>query len=598
MSIVKPPSFEQLVKTYGSPKKAILHLIDVGFSPEQIEWRVGIPYYRTRLYMEDAEPKTSILFSEIVGVYERLAVIRGKKGKETALAKFFENPSFSLEIKARFALGAIAQESLKIGPGLIERNISLATGAPISEVKKLLADYGEYGEVVYLLKKPNNPELTVDELYEAINLLPKMNSIRERELYVSSLLRVSTPTEAKYIVRLLLGDLKLGYYDQTVIMAAARAYGVSPELIQNACATLGLTEGIALASEGTLKLSEVKMRPDQFIKPQLANLYEPDNVVYPVRAEYKLDGSRLQIHKWGSQILLYSRRGIEKSKTLPEIVEIVGKFNAQSCIVDSEVLAVDDAGNPLPFQRLLERTVPKELTPQELEARRENVRVTIKAFDILFLNGQELIDLPLSTRRKYLLGTVRAEYIAQGIDCQDEVELMRFYEEALKKKFEGIVVKNLNSPYEIGRRTYTWLKLKPERDTIDCTIVKALYGTGKRVGLYSSFLLAVRDPSEKKLYAIGKVSNLPEETMNALKAIIENTKTGEDDEGVFVKPSIVVEVTYQEIQEADEYTSGFALRVAKIVRFRADKAVDEIDSVEKLKKLHELQYDRFEVRTI
>jgi DNA ligase-1 len=359
-------------------------------------------------------------------------------------------------------------------------------------------------------------------------LLPRLKGIRERELYVSSLLRVSTPTEAKYIVRLLLGDLKLGYYTGTVVRAAAKAYEVPPELIENASAILGLTEGISLASEGTLKLSEVKMRPGHFIKPQLAHLYEPDKAVFPVRAEYKLDGSRLQIHKWGTRIWLYSRRGVEKSGTLPEIVEIAEKFKAQSCIVDGEVIAIDDSGNPLPFQALLGRTVPRELASQEIEERRRKVKVTIRAFDILFLNGQELVDLTLFTRRKYLLEVVPAEYIVEGVDCENEIELMRFYEEALKKKYEGIMVKNLNSPYEMGQHTYAWLKLKPERDTIDCIIVKALYGKGKRAGLYSSFLLAVRDPSEKKLYTIGKVSNLPDETMDLLKTIIEDAKTGED----------------------------------------------------------------------
>jgi DNA ligase-1 len=598
MSIVKPPSFKELVETYGTPKKALLHLIESGFSPEQIEWKIGIPYYLTRLYMEEIEPKTGIPFSKIVEVYERLALLRGKKGKETELAKFFKNPELTLEIEVRFALGTFTEENLKIGPGLIERSISLATGTSINEVKKLLIDYGEHGEVAYLLKKPKDSELTLKEVYEAIKLLPKLKKIRERELYISSLLRTCTPTEAKYIVRLLLGDLKLGYYNSTVVRAAARAYKVPPELIENACAILGLTEGISLASEGTLKLSEVKMRPGQFIKPQLANLYEPDKVVYPARAEYKLDGSRLQIHKWGTQIWLYSRRGVEKSQTLPEIVEIAEKFNAQSCIVDSEVIAIDDSGNPLPFQTLLERTVPRELEPKELEERRKKVKVTIKAFDILFLNGQELVDLTFFTRRKYLMETVPTEYIIGGADCQNEIELMRFYEESLKKKYEGIVIKNLNSPYEIGQRTYTWLKLKPERDTIDCTIVKTLYGKGRRAGLYSSFLLAVRDPTEKKLYTIGRVSNLPEENMDALRAIVENTKTGEDDEGIFVKPSVVVEVTYQEIQETDEYTSGYALRVPKIVRFRADKTVNDVDTVEKLQKLYELQYERYPVQTL
>jgi len=598
MSIVKPPTLKELIEAYGSPKEAILKLIEAGFSPEQIEWRTGIPYYLIRLYMEGIQPKKDMPFMKIVEVYERLAVLRSKKGKETELAKFFQNPTLPLEVKARFALGTITEESLKVGPGLVERSISLATGTPLSEVKKLMIDYGEHGEVAYLLKKPSEPVLSVDEVYEAIRLLPKLKGVRERELYVSSLLRVSTPLEAKYIVRLLLGDLKLGYYASTVMRAAAKAYQVPVELIQGACAIMGLAEGISLASEGLLKLAEVKMRPGQFIKPQLAHLYEPDKVVYPVRAEYKIDGSRLQVHKWGTQIWLFSRRGVEKSKTLPEIVEIAKSFRAQSCIVDGEVFAVDQDGRPLPFQVMLERTVPRELAPGELAERMARVRVTYRAFDILFLNGKELIGQPLSERRKYLLEVVPPEYLAEGVECRNEVELMRFYDEALKKGFEGIVVKNLSSPYEIGQRTYTWLKLKPERDTIDCTIVKALYGKGKRAGLYSSFLLAVRDSKERKLYTIGKVSNLPEQTMDALAAIIERTKTGADDEGVFVKPTVVVEVTYQEIQETDEYTSGYALRVPKIVRFRTDKTVDEVDSVEKLRKLYELQYERFPLQSI
>ncbi|MEM2336607.1 MAG: ATP-dependent DNA ligase [Candidatus Bathyarchaeia archaeon] len=598
MSVVKPPTIRELIETYGSQKEAVLRLIEAGFSPEQIEWRTGIPYYLIRLYMEGKEPRKDVPFSKIVEVYERLAVLRGKKGKETELAKFFKTAEFSLEVKARLALGIITDESLKVGPGLVERSLSLATGVPKSEVKKLLIDYGEHGEVAYLLKKPSEPKLSVNEVYETIKLLPKLKGVKERELYVASLLRIATPQEAKYIVRLLLGDLKLGYYASTVMKAAARAYQVPVELIQNACAIMGIAEGISLASEGLPKLAEVKMRPGQFIRPQLAHLYEPDKVVYPVRAEYKIDGSRLQIHKWGTQTWIFSRRGVEKSQTLPEIVEIARKFNAQSCIVDGEVLAVDPNGNPLPFQVMLERTVPRELTPEELAERMEKVRVTYRAFDILFLNGRELIGLPLSKRRKYLVEVVPPEYLAEGVECQNEVELMRFYDEALKKGFEGIVVKDLSSPYEIGQRTYTWLKLKPERDTIDCTIIKALYGKGRRAGLYSSFMLAVRDPKEKKLYTIGKVSNLPEQAMDTLATVIERTTTSEDDEGVFVKPTVVVEVTYQEIQETDEYTSGYALRVPKIVRFRTDKTVDEIDTLDKLKKLYELQYERFPVQSI
>ncbi len=598
MTTVKPPSFDKLIEMYGSRKAAVQHLLDSGFKPEEIEWKMGVPYFLIRLFINDFKVANLTPFSSLVETYERLAVLRSKRGKETQLARFFQRSDLSLEMKTRLALGLITDENLKVGPGIIERAISVATGTSRQKVRKLLIDYGEHGEVAYLLKKPKPAELKVEEVYEAIRLLPRMKRLTERNLVVASLLKTATPEEAKYIIRLILGDLKLGYYQRTVIRAAARAYEVPAELIETATAVLGITEGLLLAPEGELRLSQVKLRPGQFLKPQLANLYEPDKVVYPARVEYKYDGSRLQIHKWGTQIKLFSRRGLEKSETLPEIVETAKKFNVLSCILDSEVVAVDEDGNRLPFQALLERTVPRKLSPEELELRKEKIGVTTVIFDIIFLNGRELIQLPLSERRKYLLQVVPQKFLAEGRTCANEVELIGFYEEALKAGLEGVLVKKLDSIYDVGKRTYTWLKLKPERDTIECTIVKALYGKGKRAGLYSSFLLAVRDPKEKKLYTIGKVSNLPEKTMEDLRYIIDKTRTSADEEGVYVKPSVVVEATYQEIQETYEYTSCYALRVPKIVRFRSDKKVEEVDDIKKLKKLFEMQYDRYPVQSI
>ena len=592
MTIIKPPSFDELVKTFGSSKAAVLHLLDSGYTPEDISWKMGVPYYMVRLYISGFEPSKPTPFSEITRFYERLALLRSKKGKETELVKFFKRPEINLEMKARLALGKIVDESLRIGPSVVERALSIATGASPKRVKSLLVDYGELGEVASLLFKPKEPRLTWEEVYESIRLLASLEKVKERDHVIASLLETATPQEAKYIVRLLLFDLKLGYYQRTVIHAAARAYNVPPELIENVCAVIGLTEGITLAEQGALALEKIKLRPGQFLKPQLAHLYQPEKVAYPALVEHKLDGSRLQIHKWGTQVWLYSRRGIEKTDTLPEVVEIGERFNAQNCIVDSELLAIDPDGHQLPFQILLERTVPQKLSEEELQEKKEKVAVTIRAFDIIYLNGRELANLPLSERRKYLAEVVPSEHLVEGKECQDEIELMGFYEKALQKGYEGIIVKDLNAPYEFGQRTYTWLKLKPERDTIDCTLVKALYGKGKRAGLYSSFLMAVRDPTKKKLYTIGKVSNLSEKAMEELRQIVENTRTGQDEEGVFIKPSIVVEVTYQEIQIADDYTSGYALRVPKVVRFRTDKEVDEIDNLEKMRTLYELQYER------
>ena len=598
MTIVRPPSFRELVKLYGSPRAAVLHLVKSGYSPEEISWKMEVPYHLVRLYISGIEPAGSKTFLSITEIYDRLAVLRSKKGKETELVKFFSRADLDLELKVRLALGRIVDETLRIGPGVIERAISVATGSSPRKVKKLLVDYGEYGEVASLLLKQKKARLALEEVYQSIRLLPKLERLKDRDLVISSLLQASTPEEGKYIIRLLLFDLKLGYKQKSVIYAAAKAYNLPPELVESVCAIVGLTEGIMLAPKGALALEEVKLRPGQFLKPQLAKLYQPEKVDYPARAEHKLDGSRLQIHKWGEQIWLYSRRGIDKTKALPEAAEIAKKCKARSCILDSEVIAIDASGNPLPFQTLLERTVPTRVpSPEDLEGKRK-VAVTVRAFDVIYLNGRDLTNLPFSERREFLVDIVPAQYLVTGKECQNEVELMGFYEQALRLGYEGIVVKNLSFTYEFGQRTYGWLKLKPERDTIDCTLVKAYFGKGKRAGYYSSFLMAVRDPEQRRLYTIGRVSNLSENTMAELRNVVEATKTSQDEEGVSMRPTIVTEVTYQEIQNAEEYTSGYALRVPKVVRFRPDKTVEEIDSLEKMHKLYELQYERQTPQTL
>lgn len=598
MTLVKPPSFNQLVKLYGSRRKAVLHLLEAGYSPSEISWKMNVPYYLIRLYMNGNEVFKEHLFYDITKVYDRLTVVRGK-GKETELVSFIKREDLDLETKVRLVLGKIVDESLGIGPGLVERTISIVAGVSSKTVKRLLRDYGEHGEVAFLLlarKNVKKPRLTLEEVYESIKLLPKLEKVAERDQLVASLLEASTPQEAKYIVRLLLFDLKLGFKEKTVIHAAARAYSLPPETIENVCGIIGLTEGILLAQKGALALSRVKLRPGQFLKPQLAELYQPEKVTYPTLAEHKLDGSRLQIHKWGTRIWLYSRRGIEKSQSFPELMDITREFKAQNIIVDGEVLAMDTNGKILPFQSLLRRTTMTKL-PKEGMSRNE-VRVTIRVFDILFLNGRELAAQTLSQRREFLVNIIPSEYLVESKDCRNEVELMGFYEKALEQGCEGIVVKNLDSTYEFGQRSNGWLKLKPERDTIDCTLIKALHGKGRRAGLYSSFLMAIRHQTEKKLYTIGKVSNLPENTMEELKRIVESTITSNDDEGFFIKPSIVLEVTFQEVQISEDYTSGYALRVPKVVRFRPDKNVDEIDSLDKIQNLYELQYERKIPQTI
>ncbi len=595
MSLVRPPTFEELLETYGDPRRVIEHLLESGLTPQEIERRYGIPYHRIRLYMERKFPKRHVLFGDIAATYERIASFRSPKGKETELAKFFQLGALDFETKVRLALGRLLDKSPKVGQGIIELALAKATRSSADSVRKLFHEYGDYGDIASMLVQARKPTLTVDEVCESIKLLPKLQGIHDRVLMIASLLRCSTSEEAKYIIRLILQDLKLGYHEHTVTSAVARALGIGMDAVEGACSILGVMRGLLLAPKGEAALRSVKLRPGMFLLPQLAHLYDPDRLQLPALVEYKFDGSRLQLHKWGTRVWLFSRRAIEKSQTLPEIVEIVKAFSAHSCIVDSEVIAMDQEGRFLPFQHLLLRTVPREYEEERLE----EVSLTIRAFDMMYLNGRNLMDLPLEERRDYLKDVVPREYISEGIVCYSEQDIIRAYQDALSKGYEGILVKSLKSVYEAGKRTWTWLKFKPERDSIDCVIVKALYGRGRRAGFFSSFELAVRDPVAKRLYTIGRVSNVPEALMAKLADVMRNIAVGEDREGVYVRPFIVLEVTYQEIQKTKDTTSGFSLRVPKVVRVRDDKTVEDVDTIEKIQQLYEMQYEeRFKLKTI
>lgn len=594
--VVKPPSFETLIEEGKSELEAVRFLEKAGYTTDQIAAKSGLPYHIVELYRRGIVPTNRHPFYEVTKYYDRIAMIRSKRGKKTVLVKLLKNPYIDFSTKVKLALGRIAEErTTGVGPSIIERALAFVSGSSEKRVRKVLIDYGDYGEAAYfLLQGRDRPTLTLGEVVASIDLLPKFRKISERMSMVVSLLENSTPNEAKYIVDLLLQKLRLGYHDSIVIEAVSEAQGIPPELVAEACAIKGIRDGLILTSKGRTFLESVRLRPGEFIRPQLAHLYDPSRVVFPCRAEWKYDGSRLQLHKWGETIRIFSRRGIEKSKTLPEIIPMVRKLNAHSCIVDSEVVAVDSKGRLLPFQYLLRRTVPRKLK----EGVAEEIKLSIRAFDVLYLNGESLMGRSLRERLGFLEGIVPEEYRSTSTTCHNEVELMQFYQNALKRGLEGIIVKELSSTYEAGVRTHTWLKLKPERDTVDCVVVKALYGRGWRAGLYSSFELAVRHPTEKKLFGIGRVANLPEDYMTELSKRVNELKTGEDDEGVLVRPEIIFEVTYQEIQRTKDYVGGFALRVPKFVRLRDDKRVDEIDTLNKIKRLYELQYDRFPSKEI
>ncbi len=582
MSLVKPPSFRELSSRMGEAE-AVRYLLLIGYTPAKVVAESGLPYHRVLLYKEGVKSLKGLEFSKLASFYERLSAVRSRKAKEALISRFLSSRILPVDVMVNL-LTAKPFKNLGVGPGTVRDSLALASRWSPERVEALYREYGEYGEVAYLILKGTGMPLSVKEVYLTLRLLPRL-ARDGRVKVLSSLLSSSSRIEGKYIVRLALGDLKLGFKENTLLIAASKAFGVDRRLLENASAIKGLVEACRLASVGEYMLRLVELKPGVPFKPMLAHLYREDKVKFPVRVELKYDGSRLQIHKMSDKIGLYTRRLVEKSNVLPEVVEIAMGFNADSCIVDCEVIAVDDKGNPLPFQYLLERTLPRKF---ELE-RVEKVRVTIRAFDIVYYDGKSLVSTPLYERIPILMSVVPEEFLAEGKTCTTPGEVEKYFREAVDRGYEGVMVKALDSIYEPGKRTYTWLKLKPLRDTIDAVVVKAYYGTGLRAGYYSSLLLAVRDPEVRKLYTIGRVSNISEELMDRLKARFDQLIVRRDREGVVLKPEVVVEVTYMEIQKSPEYSSGYALRVPKIVRVRSDKTVEEIDTVDKIRELYTSQ---------
>jgi DNA ligase-1 len=587
MSVVAPPNFNDLVTLYGGWKNAVKHLAE-RFSPEEIERRYGLSYHMIQVYMHDGEVLNTAKFNEVAGLFTRIDALKSGKGKATEIMSFLRSSPVAYEQKIRFLLTRINESPTYIREALCLKCLAMSGKLGETQVQQLYVDYGDVGDVA-LISASNRPfTLLADEVFQTIHTLPELKT-NERLRALTSLLLKATPEEAKWIARLVTRDLKIRLSERMVIECVAQTFQVNPDLLLQAVTTVGIVDALLNAPKGNTVLMRYRLRPSLFVRPMLAYVYDPEKLRFPVQSEWKYDGSRLQIHRNQDHFCLYSRRGLEKSETMPDILNIVKSFNGESFILDSEVVAINREGKVLPFQEVLHRTTATEYTDN-------GIGLTVKAFDALYYNGVNLMNEPLSVRLEYLAKAVPERYLAEGQTCKTEAEVTAYYERLVGKGAEGIMVKMLNSPYQAGERTYTWLKLKPERDTLDCVVVKAYYGHGHRAGLYSTFMLAVRSSTEKKLYTVGEVSSLTDTQMIDLKPKLDQLATRRDQDGVWLKPALIMEVMYGEIQESPKLTSGYALRFPNVIRIRNDKTVEDADTLEHLQTLYETQNTRYEQR--
>jgi len=447
-------------------------------------------------------------------------------------------------------------------------------------------------------KKPPLSILEVHQHFAEIAGASGKGSRQRKEELLADLLSRVAPIEKKYLVKMIFGEMQHGAAEGVMQQGVAAAIGVDLALVRRAAlllgdiatvARLGLVEGKAALESITLQL----MRP---IQPMLAELGEDFEKVFQEHGgqtalEYKYDGARVQIHcsHQSGEVKIFTRHLSEVTASLPEITDwMKTKIKADSFIVEGEVVAVNAEGKPLPFQELMRRF----RRIRQIEQTMKEVPVRLYLFDLLYVNGQSLIDQPYQERWQKLIEICDTSLLADRIIARDANTAEQFLQHAMAAGHEGLMAKDLTSIYQPGSRGKKWFKIKPA-ETLDLAIVAAEWGYGRRTGWLSNYHLAVRDSGTGEFLMIGKTfKGLTDAQFKWMTETLQQLKTSENRSTVFVRPQIVVEVAYNEIQRSPQYKSKFALRFARIKRIREDKSSDQIDTMERLLQLYERQFER------
>ncbi|HVP25935.1 MAG TPA: ATP-dependent DNA ligase [Methanomicrobiales archaeon] len=541
-----------------------------------------------------------MLFREFAEICERLEAISGRLEMINLLAG--ELPKLDdreLPVFVRFIMGRIFPDwsplKLGIGPNLLYEAVAYVVGKKKEAVETKVSAEGDVGRAVELLLAGKtqtsffSEDMTIGDVYaacEEIALSEGKKSQREKLLAVRKLFANVRPLEGRYLARLILGELRIGIGEGNVRDAIAKAFSVEPAEVDHAFQAMNdLGEVARLARQGKDALAAVHIEIFRPVKMMLAQQGSiPDMVAEHgrVAAEYKYDGTRIQFHRKGNEVRVYSRKLEEVTKAIPDIVTKLTAATKRNVILDGEAVAMKE-GRPMPFQFVLRRFRRK----YDIEAQAEKIELVPYVFDILVLDGETLIDLPLKDRRKRLEEALTAHVAPQEVS-DEPAALEKFYNAALDAGHEGVMVKDLESRYQPGVRGKHWVKVKPEVDTLDLAVIGGEWGEGRRAHFFGSFLLACQDRGE--LLPVGKVATgISDEMLATIYEAMKDLVVSEKGKEVVFEPQVVFEVGYSEIQASPNYESGFALRFPRFIRVRDDKGVDEIETLEALASRYQKQ---------
>jgi DNA ligase-1 len=434
----------------------------------------------------------------------------------------------------------------------------------------------------------SNPELTladVDHTFTELQSVRGKRSAAERKRILSDLLGRATEDEQSFLTALAIGEVRQGALDGVLTEAVARAAGLPGDRVRRAAmlaGDLGAVAGTVL-TQGEAGLAHYSLELFRPVQPMLAdsapNVTEALETLGTAVLEWKLDGARVQVHRQGDRVAVYTRSLNEVTAAVPEVVDAVRALPAHEVILDGEVIALDANGRPLPFQDTMRRFGRR----LDVEALRALMPVTPFFFDILRVDGEDLLDRPLAERLTRLDVVVSPTLRVPRLTTSDPDEARRFEADVTARGHEGIMAKLPTAPYAAGRRGSTWIKVKTAR-TLDLVVLAAEWGSGRRKGWLSNLHLGARDPATGEFIMLGKTfKGMTDEILEWQTKELLAREVRRDGHTVFVRPELVVEVAFNEVQRSTQYPGGVTLRFARIKGYRPDKRAAEADTIDAVK---------------
>ncbi|MEO5742808.1 MAG: ATP-dependent DNA ligase [Vicinamibacterales bacterium] len=506
-----------------------------------------------------------MLLHELVDVSNAVADARGRLDKVGKLAQFLRRlmPA-EIPIAVAYLSGSLPQGRIGIGWSVISQARAVA---PETQASLELRE--------------------VHDIFQRIATVAGAGAIRARAQHLIDLLGRATEHEQDFLVRLLSGELRQGAQEGVLTEAVAKAANAPAADVRQAammCGNLGEVASAALV-EGASALSKYAIQLFRPVEPMLASPAE--SVAEALEAfgqasfELKLDGARIQVHKSGDEVRVFSRALRDVTAAVPEVVDAVRALPAHEIILDGEVLALRPDGTPLPFQETMRRFGRR----LDVDRLRSELPLTPFFFDCLYADNKPLTVEPQRNRFAAMEALVGAYAVPHRV-ISDQSAATEFFDRAIESGHEGVMAKSLDAPYAAGNRGSAWLKIKNVR-TLDLVVLAAEWGSGRRRGWLSNLHLGARDPERHRLVMLGKTfKGMTDALLEWQTAELLQREVRREGHVVFVRPELVVEIAFNDLQESPQYPGGLALRFARVKGYRPDKVAEKADTLQTLQEIY------------